>query len=179
MSYTNQVYIDCFDANGFYEENYKRILLVMANLTNSKQLGREWVSSQAVGGTWARSIRCSFDTNTDSKRIKELMVGLEYCTLDMVPESIRPKNNSEVFRFADIDVLEIVGSKKSARRRLAGRLRVSDKKIGIGDIREGNSDTNFVLMCRKSLIKNLDEITRRKLYDLEEIIFKELAKGVS
>jgi len=178
LSPANQVYIDCFDANGFYEENYKRIILVMTKLTQSKQLEREWVSSQAVGGTWARSIRCSFDTDTDSRTIKELMVGLEYCSLDEVPESIRPKTNSEVFRFADIDVLEIVGKARSARRRLAGRLKVSDKKIGIGDVREGNSDTDFILHCRRNLIERLDETTRQELYELEKIIFNELKKAV-
>jgi hypothetical protein len=177
LSYTNQVYIDCFDANGFYEENYKRILLVMSSLTNSKQLDREWVSSQAVGGTWARSIRCSFDTNTDPKRIKELMVGLEYCSLDKVPESIRPKNNSEVFRFADIDVIEIRGREGSARSRLADRLKVSDKKIGIGDVRTGESDSEFVLACRQRLIEQLDSDTLDDLLGLESRIYNELKRA--
>jgi len=172
------IYIDCFDANGFYEENYKRIVLVMAKLAESKPLEREWVSSQAVGGTWARSIRCVFKTDTDARRIKELMVGLEYCSLDEVPDVLRPKSGSEVFRFADIDVLEIIGTENSARRRLAGRLKVSDKKIGIGDIREGDSDTDFMLSCRRNLIEGLDEETLRELYDLEKMIFKGLSRSI-
>ena len=178
MSNTNQIIIDCFDANGFYEENYKRIILVMSKLTQSKQLDREWVSSQAVGGTWARSIRCKFETDTDARTIKELMLGLEYCGLDEVPPAIHPKGNLEVFRFADIDVLEIVGTENSARRRLAGRLKVADKKISLGDVRKGNSDTDFLLSCRKNLIERIDETTRQELYELERIIFDELSKAV-
>ncbi|MFW9809426.1 MAG: hypothetical protein ACFFE6_08615 [Candidatus Thorarchaeota archaeon] len=178
MSKTNQILIDCFDANGFYEENYKRIILVMSKLTESKQLDREWVSSQAVGGTWARSIRCSFDTYTDARTIKELMVGLEYCGLDEVPKEIHPKSNSEIFRFADIDVLEVVGKQDSTKRKIAGRLKVGEKKIGIGDVREGNSDTEFVLTCRRKLIVGLDETSRHELYELEKIIYDQLRKAV-
>ncbi len=173
------ILIDCFDANGFYEENFKRIILVMSNLTHSKQLERDWVSSQAVGGTWARSIRCSFETDVDARMVKELMVGLEYCGLDEVPEAIHPKSNSEIFRFADIDVLEIVGKEKSAKRRIAGRLKVSDKKIGIGDIRVGDSDTDFILTCRRRLIEKLDETARQELYELEKKIYRELEKSIS
>ncbi|MFW9793405.1 MAG: hypothetical protein ACFFEE_03810 [Candidatus Thorarchaeota archaeon] len=179
MSDKNQILIDCFDANGFYEENYKRIILVMSRLTESNQLDREWVSSQAVGGTWARSIRCSFETDADARFVKELMVGLEYCSLNEVPEEIHPKNNTEIFRFADIDVLQIVGKENSARRRIAGRLKVSDKKIGIGDVREGDSDTDFVLFCRRKLIDSLDEASRQELYDLENVIYNELKRSVS
>ncbi|MFW9910702.1 MAG: hypothetical protein ACFFEF_19275, partial [Candidatus Thorarchaeota archaeon] len=124
----SDIYIDCFDANGFYEENYKRIVLVMDKLTESKHLEREWVSSQAVGGTWARSIRCAFETKADARKIKELMVGLEYCSLEEVPEVLHPKNHSEIFRFADIDVLQIIGRENSAKRLLAGRLKVREKK---------------------------------------------------
>lgn len=178
MTNLTHIYIDCFDANGFYEENYKRIVLVMASLTQSKHLEREWVSSQAVGGTWARSIRCVFETSTDARLIKELMVGLEYCSLNELPDTLHPKSGSEVFRFADIDVLEIIGKENSARRRLAGRLKVGEKKIGIGDVREGNSDTDFVLSCRKSLIEGLDEETREELYELEKIIFKGLSRSI-
>ncbi|MFX1482146.1 MAG: hypothetical protein ACFFCP_03050 [Promethearchaeota archaeon] len=173
------IYIDCFDANGFYEENYKRILLIMSKLTKSKQVDREWVSSQAVGGTWARSIRCGFETDTNARMVKELMLGLEYCSLDEVPKAIHPSNNAEVFRFADIDVLEIIGKEHSVKRKIAGRLKVGEKKIGIGDVREGDSDTDFILSCRRSLIEHLDDETRRKLYDLENTIFKELEKAVS
>ncbi|MFW9811056.1 MAG: hypothetical protein ACFFF9_01225 [Candidatus Thorarchaeota archaeon] len=174
----NQILIDCFDANGFYEENYKRIILVMSKLTKSKQLEREWVSSQAVGGTWARSIRCSFETDADGRRIKQLMLGLEYCSLNDVPEEIHPKSNSETFRFADIDVLEVVGKEDSAKRRIAGRLKVGERKIGIGDVREGDSDTDFVLSCRKKLIDSLDESSRQELFDLEKLIYDELRKSV-
>ncbi|MFW9786218.1 MAG: hypothetical protein ACFFE2_16235 [Candidatus Thorarchaeota archaeon] len=174
----NRVLIDCFDANGFYEENYKRIILVMSKLTHSKQLDREWVSSQAVGGTWARSIRCDFETDTDARTIKELMLGLEYCGLNEVPLAIHPTGNQEVFRFADIDVLDIVGSENSARRRIAGRLKVAEKKISLGDVRKGDSDTEYVLTCRKNLIDSLDEMTRQDLFELEQIIFNQLLRTV-
>ncbi|MFW9847296.1 MAG: hypothetical protein ACFFD6_11135, partial [Candidatus Thorarchaeota archaeon] len=100
MSDKTKLYIDCYDANGFYEENYKRIMLVMSHLGSSKLLNREWVSSQAVGGTWARSIRCKFETDLDAHSIKSFMVGLEYSNLNEVPETIHPTNNSGTFRFA-------------------------------------------------------------------------------
>jgi hypothetical protein len=176
LSGTTKVYIDCYDANGFYEENYKRIMLVMSHLASSNLLKREWVSSQAVGGTWARSIRCKFETELDALEVKSYMVGLEYSDLDDVPEEIHPTSNSNTFRFADIDVIELRGKEGSAVRRMAGRLR--EKKIGIGDVRKGDSDEEFVLSCRKELLAKLDHDTREELLRIEENIYKELKRTV-
>jgi hypothetical protein len=176
LSDGTKVYIDCFDANGFYEENYKRIMLVMSHLASSNLLKREWVSSQAVGGTWARSIRCKFETELDALEIKSYMVGLEYSDLDDVPEEIHPTSNSNTFRFADIDVIELRGKEGSAVSRMAGRLR--EKKIGIGDIRKGDSDSEFVISCRKNLLAKLDENTLEELLRIEESIYRELGKAV-
>ena len=172
------MYIDCFDANGFYEENYERIMLVMSNLASSKLLKREWVSSQAVGGTWARSIRCKFETDLNPHEIKSAMVGLEYSDLADVPKELHPTNNSNTFRFADIDVLDLREKEGSAVSRLAGRLKLSEKKIGLGDIRKGDSDAEFVISCRKELLARLDDDTREKLLRIEESIYRELRRAV-
>jgi len=177
LSDKTKVYIDCYDANGFYEENYERIMLVMSKLATSRLLKREWVSSQAVGGTWARSIRCKFETNLDAHEIKSFMVGLEYSDLNSVPEALHPSNNADTFRFADIDVIELREKEGSAVSRIAGRLKLSGKKIGIGDLRTGDSDSEFVLSCRKDLLARLDEDAREKLLDIENGIFKELKRA--
>jgi hypothetical protein len=177
LSVKTKLYIDCYDANGFYEENYRRIMLVMTKLASSRLLKREWVSSQAVGGTWARSIRCKFETDKDAYAIKSFMVGLEYSHLNEVPDEIHPTNNSGIFRFADIDVIELRGKEGSAVRRMAGRLKLSEKKIGIGDIREGDSDTEFVISCRKDLLAKLDDDTREELLSIEKSIYDELLKA--
>ncbi|MFQ5833230.1 MAG: hypothetical protein ACE5H4_11040 [Candidatus Thorarchaeota archaeon] len=173
-----KVLVDCFDANGLYEENYERIMLVMNCLASSKLLKRDWVSSQAVGGTWARSIRCTFQAELDAYAIKALMLGLEYASLDEVPERLHPKSNSELFRFADIDVFEIKGKEGSAVSRIAGRLRLSERKIGIGDLRKGESDVKFALSCRKKLLEQLDDGTRKELLDLENQIYEVLQRAV-
>lgn len=178
MSDKTKLYIDCYDANGFYEENYKRIMLVMSHLGSSKLLNREWVSSQAVGGTWARSIRCKFETDLDAHSIKSFMVGLEYSNLNEVPEAIHPTNNSGTFRFADIDVIELRGKEGSAVSRVAGRLKIGERKIGLGDIREGDSDAEFVVSCRKNLLAKLDDNTREELLRIEESIYKDLMRVI-
>ncbi|MFX0107433.1 MAG: hypothetical protein ACFE7R_04050 [Candidatus Hodarchaeota archaeon] len=177
MPDATKVYIDCYDANGFYEENYNRIMLIMSRLASSNLLKREWVSSQAVGGTWARSIRCKFETNLDAHEIKSFMVGLEYSDLSEVPEAIRPTNNAAAFRFADIDVIELREKEGSAVHRMAGRLKLSEKKIGIGDIREGESDVEFVISCREKLLNRLDDDTREELLGIEKSIFEELQRA--
>jgi hypothetical protein len=104
------------------------------------------------------------------------MVGLEYSDLDDIPEEIHPTSNSKTFRFADIDVIELRGKEGSAVRRMAGRLR--EKKIGIGDVRKGDSDEEFVLSCRKELLAKLDHDTREELLRIEENIYKELKRTV-
>ncbi len=173
MSEKNKVYIECYDANGFYEENYERIMLVMNNLTESTLLKRDWVSSQAVGGTWARSIRCTFETNADSLEIKRLMLGLEYCELDDIPEDLHPSNRSQLFRFADIDVINV--AKQSG---LSGKLKLGEKKISSGDVREGDNDVNFLISCRKELLNNLGEDSIKRLKEIEQDLYTKLMKLV-
>lgn len=178
MNRLPKLYIDCYDANGFYEENYNRILLVMSNLASSKMLKREWVSSQAVGGSWARSIRCKFETDLPALEVKSLMIGLEYSDLNEIPEELHPANNAETFRFADIDVIELGNEEGGAVSRLAGRLKLSERKIGIGDLRTGASDSEFVLSCRNDLLARLDDATREELLRIEESIFRELRRAL-
>ncbi|MFW9907959.1 MAG: hypothetical protein ACFFEF_05235 [Candidatus Thorarchaeota archaeon] len=172
MSESNRIYIECYDANGFYEENYERIMLIMEKLTNSTFVKREWVSSQAVGGSWARSIRCVFDTNVESHMIKRFMMGLEYCDLDSVPEKLHPAKATSIFRFADIDVIEASG-----KSRIASRLKLGHKKISSGEVRDGNSDVDFILACRKDLLQSLGKDTRQKLLNAEKGIFEKLLRS--
>ncbi len=169
-----RVYIDCYDALGFYEENYERIMLVMNAVTQSKSKERKWVSAQAVGGRWARSIRCLFETDSDSHEIKRLMLGIEYCATDELPEPLRKRTESDVFRFADIDVIEVGSVNAGAMKRLAER--IADKKIGIASLREKGSDSDFILACRKQLLDALDTTQKDKLLELERLIFHELEK---
>jgi hypothetical protein len=150
----------------------------MSNLASSNLLKREWVSSQAVGGTWARAIRCKFETELDALKIKTFMIGLEYSDLTEVPEAIHPTNNSNTFRFADIDVIELRGKEGSAVSRMAGRLKIGERKISLGDVRKGVSDSEFVLSCRRDLLARLDYETREELLRIEESIYKELHRAV-
>ncbi|UCH05039.1 MAG: hypothetical protein JSW05_02450 [Candidatus Thorarchaeota archaeon] len=169
---TKRVYIDCYDALGFYEENYERIVLVMRALAESHPKEREWVSAQAVGGRWARSIRCLFETEQDSHNIKKLMLGIEYCAKSELPDSLQKHTESEIFRFADFDVIEAGSVNAGAVRRLAGK--IAGKKIGIGSLRESGSDAELILSCRKQLLDALDSTSKKKLIELENKIFIEL-----
>ncbi len=169
---SRRIYIDCYDANGFYEENYERIMLVMHALAPSESLGRKWVSSQAVGGSWARSIRCMFETTFDVHYIKSLTVGLEYRNLDEVPESLHPQSRSQLFRFADIDVIELRAKGKMSR--LLGALKLDERKIGKAELSDIGSGKDFALTCRKRLVENLELSTRNKLFELEQRIFQRL-----
>ncbi|MFW9800305.1 MAG: hypothetical protein ACFFD9_07710 [Candidatus Thorarchaeota archaeon] len=169
-----RIYIDCYDALGFYEENYERIMLVMNAVTQSKSKERKWVSAQAVGGRWARSIRCLFETENDSLDIKKLMLGIEYCATDELPEALRQRTESDVFRFADIDVIEVGSVNAGAIKRLAER--IADRKIGIASLRREGSDSDFILDCRKQLLGALDTKQKEKLVELEHQIFRELEK---
>ncbi|MFW9849633.1 MAG: hypothetical protein ACFFF4_10840 [Candidatus Thorarchaeota archaeon] len=173
MSLENRIYIDCYDANGLYEENYSRIMMVMQALTNSNLVKRDWVSSQAVGGSWARSIRCVFDTDADTHDIKRLMLGLEYCELDSVPEELHQMNRSELFRFADIDVITA-----SAKSGIASRLKLREKKISSGEVRNGESDMEFIVTCRKNLLDSLSDEDQEKLLKSEKEIFDKLVNSI-
>jgi len=173
---TKRVYIDCYDALGFYEENYERIVLVMNALAQSRPKEREWVSAQAVGGRWARSIRCLFETEQDSRDIKKLMLGIEYCARNELPDSLQKHTKSEIFRFADFDVIEAGSVNAGTVRRLAGK--IAGKKIGIGSLRESGSDAELILSCRKQLLEALDSTDREKLIELENQIFQHLEKTI-
>ncbi|MFX1264456.1 MAG: hypothetical protein ACFFCK_04235 [Promethearchaeota archaeon] len=173
---TKRVYIDCYDALGFYEENYERIVLVMKALAQSRPKEREWVSAQAVGGRWARSIRCLFETEQDSHDIKKLMLGIEYCARSELPDSLKRYTESEIFRFADFDVIEAGDVNAGTMRRLAGK--IAGKKIGIGSLRESGSDAELILSCRKELLETLDSTNKEKLIELERRIFEQLERTI-
>lgn len=173
---TRRVYIDCYDALGFYEENYERIVLVMKALAESRPKEREWVSAQAVGGRWARSIRCLFETEQDSHDVKKLMLGIEYCAKSELPDSLQEHTESDIFRFADFDVIDAGSVNVGAVRRLAGK--IAGKKISIGSLRESGSDAELILSCRRQLLEALDSTSKEKLLELEHKIFKELEKTI-
>ncbi|MFW9846852.1 MAG: hypothetical protein ACFFD6_08900, partial [Candidatus Thorarchaeota archaeon] len=78
----------------------------------------------------------------------------------------------------DIDVIELRGKEGSAVSRVAGRLKIGERKIGLGDIREGDSDAEFVVSCRKNLLAKLDDNTREELLRIEESIYKDLMRVI-
>ncbi len=177
QGHTYRVYIDCYDAYGFYEENYRRIILVMNALNSSRLVSREWVSSQAVGGSWARSIRCVFETDIDPKKIKEQMIGLEYCSVGDLPDDLRRQVREETFRFADIDVIEVKVSSGSLGR-ITDKLRPSERKVEKAELMgDEASKAEFILSCRRRLLDALDDATREELFRLEsEILARALPK---
>ncbi|UCE10448.1 MAG: hypothetical protein JSW61_00555 [Candidatus Thorarchaeota archaeon] len=166
-----RVYIDCFDAQGLYEENYERIVLIMEALASSLPLKREWVSSQAVGGSWARSIRVEFETGLDPMDVKALMVGLEYCSVSELPDGLRTRTEGELFRFADIDVIEL-----KSEGGISGRLKLGQKKLSLGELRANGLENEFVLKCRESLLGKLNSEQREKLINCEQAIFRVLER---
>jgi hypothetical protein len=157
------VYVDCYDALGFFEENYNRIMIVMSAMGSSTLLKREWVSGRAGGGSWARTLRCVFETDLDPIHVKTAMLGLQYLEPSEVPDDLPMDDDKELFRFANLDVFEV---KKSGDKE-KGRFRKMLEEF-IGDARV------FILACRERLIANIGESARQKLLEIEGQILEKL-----
>ncbi len=179
MSEKEQMYlvqIECYDALGYYEENAQRILLVMESIGNAKTVKRDWVRGQAVGGSWARALRFTFETNADPRKIKKWMVGLEYSPITALPESLQHLAEKKgLFRFADIDVIELVGGvDPGAIRRFASRLGIGKRKVEKAVLSHDARSPEFISECRNELVDLLDPSLRKTLFNFEKTIFDQL-----
>ncbi len=170
------VQIECYDALGYYEENAQRILLVMESLGKAKTVKRDWVRGQAVGGSWARALRFTFKTKADPIQIKRWMVGLEYSPITALPKSLQHLAEKKgLFRFADIDVIELVGGvDPSALRRFASRIGIGKRKVEKADLRHDARSAEFISECRDHLVTILDPSPRETLFTIEKTIFDQL-----
>ncbi len=170
------VQIECYDALGYYEENAQRILLIMNSLGNAKTVKRDWVRAQAVGGSWARAVRFTFETNADPLQIKKWMVGLEYRPTSELPLPLQHLAEKQgLFRFADIDVIELVGGvAPSAVRRFVSRLGIGKRKVEKADLSNEARSPSFLSECRHSLVSMLAPTIRKTLFGIEDTIFNQL-----
>ncbi len=172
------VQIECYDALGYYEENAERIILVMESLGHAKTVKRDWVRAQAVGGSWARAIRFTFETKAEPIEIKKWMVGLEYRPIQELPIPLQNLAEKEgLFRFADIDVIELVGGvDRGVVRRMASRLGIGKRKVEKADLSHEARSPRFIAECRNILVSSLDPSIRETLFGIENIIFNQLKK---
>ncbi len=179
MSEKKQMYlvqIECYDALGYFEENAQRILLVMESLGNAKTVKRDWVRGQAVGGSWARALRLTFETDADPIQIKKWMIGLEYSPISVLPKSLQHLAEKKgLFRFADIDVIELVGGiDPGAIRRFASRIGIGKRKVEKADLSHEARSPKFISECRNDLVTLLNESLRETLFSVEKTIFDQL-----
>lgn len=167
------VYIDCYDALGLFEENYNRIMIAMSAIGSSTLLKREWVSGRAGGGSWARTMRCVFETDLDPVHVKTMMLGLQYLKPSEVPEDLPVDDDKELFRFANLDVFEIKksGDKEKGRfRRMLNR----PEKIELSDLEFIGDARVFINACRDRLLSNIDDSSRQKLLEIEQQMLAKL-----
>lgn len=169
---TRTVYIDCYDALGFFEENHERIALVMFAFGESALLKREWVSGRAGGGSWARTLRSVFETDLDPIHVKTMMLGLQYIDPKEIPEGLPKDADTGLFRFANLDVFNV--QETSGDGRLSRLLKHSEKKIEMSDLEFIGSPTDFLITCRKHIIENIDPESRKRLLEVEQQIIEKL-----
>ncbi|MHA2003420.1 MAG: hypothetical protein ACW975_12800 [Candidatus Thorarchaeota archaeon] len=167
------VYVDCYDALGYFEENYNRIMIVMSAIGSSTLLKREWVSGRAGGGSWARTLRCVFETDLDPIHVKTAMLGLQYLEPSEVPADLPLDDDKELFRFANLDVFEVKksGDKEKGRFR---KMLEQPEKIELSDLEFIGDARVFILACRERLIANIGESARQKLLEIEGQILEKL-----
>jgi hypothetical protein len=168
------VYIDCYDALGLFEENYERVLIVMSAIGKSTLLKREWVSGRAGGGSWARTLRCVFETDLDPIHVKTMMLGLQYLESSAVPDDLPIDDDKDLFRFANFDVIELKKTGDEEKGRFRRMLGQSEKKIELSDLEFIGDSRVFIIACRNRLIENIDESSRQKLFEIEQRIREKL-----
>ncbi len=171
---TRTVYIDCYDALGFFEENHERVMIVMSALGESNLLKKEWVSGRAGGGSWARTLRCVFETDLDPIHVKTMMLGLQYLDPREVPEILPRDADTGLFRFAKLDVFDVQETDDESKSRLSRLLKQTEKKIEMTDLEFIGDPSDFIVICRNRLIEILDNETRQKLLEIEEQILEKI-----
>lgn len=168
------VYIDCYDALGFFEENCERIMIVMSAIGESTFLKREWVSGRAGGGSWARTLRCVFETDLDPLHIKTIMLGLQYLDPKNVPEVIPKDADTGLFRFANLDVFNVQEGSDEGKSRLSRLLKQPAKKVEMTELKFIGDLSDFLITCRTRLIDTIDPASRQMLLDIEQQILEKL-----
>jgi hypothetical protein len=168
------VYIDCYDALGFFEENHERVMIVMSAIGESDLLRRDWVSGRAGGGSWARTLRCVFKTDLDPKQVKIMMLGLQYLDPNAIPEDLPIDDDTGLFRFATFDVFEVTESGNEEKGRFRKMLKQSERKIEMADLEVIGDISVFIAACRDRLIGNIDESSRDRLLAIEKQILEKL-----
>ncbi|MFW9810366.1 MAG: hypothetical protein ACFFE6_13390 [Candidatus Thorarchaeota archaeon] len=168
------VYIDCYDALGFFEENHERVMIVMSAIGESNLLKREWVSGRAGGGTWARTMRCVFETDLDPVHIKTMMLGLQYLEPEDVSDIIPKDADTGLFRFANFDVFDVQKAEDESKSRLGRLLKQPEKKIETSDLEYFGDRSDFFIICRNRLIEHLDPSSHQRLLDIEKQILEQL-----
>ncbi|MFX0054753.1 MAG: hypothetical protein ACFFAD_07505 [Candidatus Hermodarchaeota archaeon] len=166
------VYIDCYDAFGFLEENYERIMIVMSSIGKSILLKREMVP--AHGGRTAETLRCTFETELEPIHVKTMMLGLQYLDSKAVPYNIPIEEEKDLFRFANIEVTELMETGLEEKGRFISRRRQPEKKIELSDLEFIGDAKVFINACRDRLIENLDNSLREKLFGIEQLILDKL-----
>jgi hypothetical protein len=165
------VYIDCYDAFGFLEENYERIMIVMSSFGKSTLLRREMVPSH--GRSMADTLRCTFETELDPIHVKTMMLGLQYLDSKNVPYNIPIDEDKDLFRFATFDVVELEKGVEE-KGRFISRRRQPENKIELSDLEFIGEARVFLNACRDRLIENLDNSSREKLFGIEQLILDKL-----
>ncbi|MFW9886865.1 MAG: hypothetical protein ACFFER_01705 [Candidatus Thorarchaeota archaeon] len=166
------VYIDCYDAFGFLEENYERIMIVMSSFGKSTLLRREMVSSR--GGNTGEALRCTFETELDPIHVKTMILGLQYLDSKNVPYNIPIDEDKDLFRFANFEVVELRERGLEEKGRFISRRRQPEKKIELSDLEFIGEARVFIKACRDRLIENLDNSSREKLFGIEQLILDKL-----
>jgi len=168
------VYIDCYDALGFFEENLQRVMIVMSAFGESSLVKRDWISGRAGGGTWARTLRCVFETEMDPLIVKSMILGLQYRLPTDVPEILRKDVDTGLFRFANIDVYNVHTATDESTSRFGKLLKHTEKKIEMTDLEFIGDPTDFIIACRRHLLETLDSDSLQRLLDIEQRILEKL-----
>ncbi|MHA1939452.1 MAG: hypothetical protein ACW97O_14670, partial [Candidatus Thorarchaeota archaeon] len=136
-------------------------------------LKREWVSGRAGGGSWARTLRCVFETDLDPVHVKTMTLGLQYLDSTDVPDDLPVDDDKNLFRFANIDVFEVKKSGEKERGRFRKMLS-QPEKIELSDLEFIGDARVFILACRDRLLANIDDSSRQKLFEIEQQMLAKL-----
>ncbi len=166
-----KVYIDCYDASGFLEENHRRVMIVMSAIGSSTLLKREWLPMRARG---SNKMRCVFETDLDPIHVKTMMLGLQYLDSSEVPRDVETEDDTGLFRFATFDVYDVIESENEEKGRLRRMLKQPERKIELEDLEVIGDASVFFVACRKRLIDRIDESSRQSLLAIEREILEKI-----
>jgi hypothetical protein len=169
-----KVYIDCYDASGFLEENHRRVMIVMSAIGSATLLKREWLPMRTRGASTSTKMRCVFKTDLDPIHVKTMMLGLQYLESIEVPRDVETEDDTGLFRFATFDVFDATESEYEEKGRLQRMLKQPERKIELEDLEVIGDASVFFVACRKRLIDSINESSRQKLLEIEREILEKL-----